>query len=260
MPRIYPLFSSSKGNCTYIGDTKNGILIDCGVSCKRICSALELCGLHYSALKAIFITHEHSDHISGLKSFTKKTGIPVYSGSLTIDRLFDSGYICSKGIDMTGSAEIENMKISRFATSHDTAESCGYRIDFDSGASCCVCTDLGYVSNEVRNAVTGSNAVLIESNYDVQMLRNGIYPAYLKERIRSDLGHLSNEDCGSFCTELVKNGTTRLILGHLSQENNTPSKAEYTVESIIAQEGFQRNSDYLLTCAPVETDGSFISF
>ncbi len=260
MPRIYPLFSSSKGNCTYIGDQQSGILVDCGISCRRLINALDICGLNTNTVKGIFITHEHSDHISGLKNFTKKTGIPVYSGCMTIDRLYDRGHICSKGIDIKECVKIDGMSISRFSTSHDAPESCGYRIDFDSGESCCVCTDLGYVSDEVKKAVTGSTAVLIESNYDTEMLRNGAYPVYLKERIRSKFGHLSNEDCGSFCTELIRSGTSRFILGHLSQENNTPMQAEYTVESIIAQSGFRRNKDYILSCAPVETDGSFVSF
>ncbi|MBS1404120.1 MAG: MBL fold metallo-hydrolase [Oscillospiraceae bacterium] len=260
MPRIYPLFSSSKGNCTYIGTPESGVLIDCGASCRKICNALELNGLSTSAVKAIFITHEHSDHISGLKNFTKKTGIPVYAQSMTMDTLFDGGYINSHSYDMSGEVCIGNMAVSCFETSHDTPQSCGYRVDFSDGKSCCVCTDLGFVSDTVRNAVTGSSAVLLEANYDVNMLRNGPYPVYLKERIRSDHGHLSNDDSGNFGAELIKSGTTRLILGHLSQENNTPATAEYTVESIIAQNGLQRNSDYILSCAPVETGGGFISF
>ena len=161
---------------------------------------------------------------------------------------------------MSGEVCIGNMAVSCFETSHDTPQSCGYRVDFSDGKSCCVCTDLGYVSDTVRTAVTGSSAVLLEANYDVNMLRNGPYPVYLKERIRSDHGHLSNDDSGNFGAELIKSGTTRLILGHLSQENNTPATAEYTVESIIAQNGLQRNSDYILSCAPVETGGGFISF
>lgn len=260
MPRIYPLFSSSKGNCTYIGTPDCGVLIDCGVSCRKICNALELNGLSTSAVKAIFITHEHSDHISGLKNFTKKTGIPVYAQTMTMDTLFDGGHINSQSCDMSGDISIGNMSVSCFATSHDTPQSCGYRVDFSDGKSCCVCTDLGYVSDTVRNAVKGSSAVLLEANYDVSMLRNGPYPVYLKERIRSDHGHLSNDDSGSFAAELIGSGTTRLILGHLSQENNTPETAEYTVESIIAQSGCQRNRDYILSCAPVETGGGFISF
>lgn len=260
MPRIYPLFSSSKGNSTYIGNNSEGILIDCGVSYSRIKKALELNELDFSAVKGIFITHEHHDHISGLKTLTKKTGIPVFAQSLTLDILYDEGMINSSAEDIKESVKLGKMTVNCFCTSHDTRESCGYRIDFFDGKSCCVCTDLGYVSETVKNSVMGCSAVLIEANYDENMLRNGPYPAYLKERIRSKYGHLSNSDCGSFSAELVRNGTTRLILGHLSQENNAPQNAEYTVESIIAESGFQRGRDYLLSCAPVETSGGFISF
>ncbi len=260
MPRIYPLFSSSKGNCTYIGSSSEGILIDCGVSFSRIKKAMELNSLSLSAVKGVFITHEHHDHISGLKMLTKKTGIPVYAQSLTLDILYDDGIISSSAEDIKDNIEFPDFTVSCFNTSHDTKESCGYRVDFSDGKSCCVCTDLGFVSETVREAVTGCNAALIEANYDEQMLRNGIYPAYLKERIRSSVGHLSNTDCGNFASELIAQGTTRIILGHLSQENNTPQTAEYTVESIIAQHGFQRGRDYLLTCAPVETNSGYVSF
>ena len=260
MARIAPLFSGSSGNCYYIGSSQRGILVDAGRSAKQIMEALGRCEIPLKNVEAIFVTHEHSDHISGLKNFTKKTGIPVYAQSMTMDTLFDGGYINSHSYDMSGEVCIGNMAVSCFETSHDTPQSCGYRVDFSDGKSCCVCTDLGFVSDTVRNAVTGSSAVLLEANYDVNMLRNGPYPVYLKERIRSDHGHLSNDDCGNFGAELIKSGTTRLILGHLSQENNTPATAEYTVESIIAQNGLQRNSDYILSCAPVETGGGFISF
>lgn len=260
MSRIYPLFSSSKGNCTYIGTASEGILIDCGVSYTRIKNALERSGLSLSAVKGVFITHEHHDHVSGLKVLTRKTGIPVFAQSLTLDILYDSGMICSSAEDMKEYIEMDHMRVRCFSTSHDTRESCGYRIDFADGTSCAVCTDLGYVSDIVRDALMGCKAVLIESNYDEDMLRNGPYPVYLKERIRSKMGHLSNRDCGAFAAELVQNGAAWLILGHLSQENNTPQTAEYTVESIIAESGAQRGRDYMLTCAAPESDGGFISF
>lgn len=260
MGRIYPLFSSSSGNCTYIGSKTEGVLIDCGVSYTRIKKALELNGLSFAAVKAIFITHEHHDHTSGLKITTKKTGIPVYAQSYTLDILFDDGMISSNAEDMKEFVSIGAMKVSCFNTSHDTKESCGYTVEFPDGKKCGVCTDLGYVSDEVRTALTGCNAVILEANYNEEMLRNGPYPSYLKARIRSDMGHLSNKQCGDFSAELVKSGTTQLILGHLSRENNTPQNAEYEVESVIAEHGFQRSRDYLLSCAPVETSGGYISF
>lgn len=260
MPRIYPLFSSSKGNCTYISNGGDGILIDCGVSFLQLNKAFELNGLPLSSVKAVFITHEHSDHIKGLGLFTKKTGVPVYSQSLTLDSLYDKGCLNSNVNDMPEKAYIGDMCVSSFNTSHDAACPCGYRITFPDKKSCCVCTDLGYVSLEVRNALKGSTAVLLESNYDEKMLRNGPYPVYLKERIRSEIGHLSNTESAEFAAELVKSGTTRLILGHLSQENNTPDLAEYAVECAIAENGFQRNKDYILSVATVSAKKDFTAF
>ncbi|MDE6593752.1 MAG: MBL fold metallo-hydrolase [Oscillospiraceae bacterium] len=260
MPRIYPLFSSSKGNCTYIGSTEEGILIDCGVSYKRLCAAMELSGLSMSAVKGIFITHEHSDHIKGLAVTTKKTGLPVFANSTTLDILYDKDMIFSKARDIIGSVKIGSISVTPFPTSHDAASPCGYRMDFDSGECCCTCTDLGVVTKEVRKALNGANAVLLEANYDEKMLREGGYPAELKQRIRSEIGHLSNSDSGKLAAELVSGGVSRIILGHISQENNTPQKAEETVKNILTENGFTKDKDYFLTCAPVETEGAYAHF
>ena len=258
MARIYPLFSSSKGNCTYIGNKQQGILIDDGVSFSRLKKAFEVNELPLEAIKAVFITHEHSDHTKGLSVLTKKLRIPVYAQAYTLDLLTGSGVINSEGCEMKDFEEICGMKISCFPTSHDTKESCGYRIEFEDGKSCAVCTDLGYVSPIVEESLLGLDAVLIEANYDVEMLRNGRYDYYLKTRIFSKNGHLSNDDCGDFARKLVESGTTKLILGHLSQDNNTPEIAAETVVRHL--DGFVRNSDYILSVAPVETSGGFIAF
>lgn len=260
MPRIYPLFSSSQGNCTYIGSTKEGILIDCGVSCKRLCAALELSGLSINAVKGIFITHEHIDHIRGLAVTTKKKPIPVYANADTLDVLSTKNAISFQSRDITDSVKIGGMTVTPFPTSHDAVSPCGYRIDFDSGECCCTCTDLGVVTDKVRAALKGANAVLLEANYDEQMLREGDYPVELKQRIRSEYGHLSNSDSGKLAAKLVADGTTRIILGHLSQENNTPQTAADTVTDILSDYGFTRDKDYILTCAPVETSGGYVSF
>ncbi|MCD7730798.1 MAG: MBL fold metallo-hydrolase [Oscillospiraceae bacterium] len=258
MARIYPLFSSSKGNCTYIGTKEQGILIDDGVSYSRLCKALELNGLSTSCIKAVFVTHEHSDHIKGLSVLTKKHPITVYAQAYTLDILEDRGCINGKCEELKESADIIGMNVRCFPTDHDTGESCGYRITFGDGKSCAVCTDLGHITDIVEENLLGADAVLLEANYDVEMLRNGPYEYYLKTRIFSNNGHLSNDDCGKFAARLVESGTTRLILGHLSQENNTPQLAESTVVKYLG--GFVRNSDYILTVAPVETRGEFIAF
>ncbi|MBQ8780334.1 MAG: MBL fold metallo-hydrolase [Oscillospiraceae bacterium] len=257
MARIYPLFSSSKGNCTYIGSKTEGVLIDDGVSYSRLKKAMELNGLSPNCVKAVFITHEHSDHTKGLAILTKKHRLTVYAQSYTLDVLCSNGMINSDCDEIKDSVDICGMTVSCFNTMHDTKESCGYRITFEDGKSCAVCTDLGKITDEVSSSLMGTDVVLLEANYDVEMLRNGAYPYYLKTRIFSSNGHLSNLDSGKFAAKLVENGTSKIILGHLSQDNNTPDIAFSTVEQLLLP--FKLNEDYMLSVAPVETEGFFVS-
>lgn len=141
----------------------------------------------------------------------------------------------------------DNWEITAFPTPHDAAGSCGYRIHTADDRTCAICTDLGEVTETVQKGVQGCDLVLLESNYEESMLRNGSYPAYLKARIRGKKGHLSNADSAAFAKELVETGTTRLILGHLSQHNNTPNCAEQAALSGLS--GMQRNRDYILQVA-----------
>lgn len=260
MSRIYPLFSSSKGNAEFIGSPEGGILIDCGVSARRLTQALERCGVPIAAIQGIFITHDHSDHVAGLRVFTKKNNIPVYAEPVTRQCLYSGGYLepeqdCT---ELNGTVECAGIRVTPFATSHDTAQSCGYRMEMPDGRICAVCTDLGCVTETVSAALAGCDLVLLEANYDVQMLRTGPYPAEVKARIASQYGHLSNDDSAAAARTLIAGGTTRLILGHISPHNNLPSLAERTVEQGIA--GFVRGQDYLLQAAAPETDGRMISF
>ncbi|MCH5192998.1 MAG: MBL fold metallo-hydrolase [Oscillospiraceae bacterium] len=258
MARLYPLFSSSSGNCTYIGSSNAGILIDDGVSFARLKKALEINGLSLSSVKAVFITHEHSDHIKGLDMLTKKISVPVFAQDSTLEYLLGKNMLHGEHYDIKQGVEICGYRVEPFATSHDTPQSCGYKITMSDGKTAAVCTDLGYVSEEVENALDGTSCVLLESNYDIEMLRNGPYPYYLKTRIFGNTGHLSNPDSGKFAARLIGSGTTHIILGHLSQHNNTPAIAEQTVVSCLDK--FKRNSDYILSVAPVETAGGFVPF
>ena len=258
MARIYPLFSSSKGNSTYIGNKSEGILIDDGVSFARLKKAMDVNGLSVDAIKAIFVTHEHSDHTKGLAVLTKKIKAPVFAQGLTLEYLRKSCLINGESLEMMDGEEICGMNIHCFNTPHDTRESCGYRIEFPDGKTVAVCTDLGHITETVEQNLLGTDCVLLEANYDIEMLLNSIYPFHLKTRIFSNNGHLSNVDSGAFAARLLKSGTTRLILGHLSQENNTPELAEKTVFNCL--HGFVRNSDYTLSVAPVETNGGYITF
>ncbi|MDE6775319.1 MAG: MBL fold metallo-hydrolase [Ruminococcus sp.] len=261
MARIYPLFSSSKGNSTFIGTEKGGILIDCGVSFRRLSAALAVNNIPLSAIQGVFITHEHSDHVSGLKMLTKNTSIPVYGQKRTLQRLCDSDRISpsSPVVDMTGKTiSCGGNELMCFNTPHDTIQSCGYRIRTSDDRLCAVCTDLGHITDEVDEALAGCRLVLLESNYDEQMLRNGSYPLYLKERILSPNGHLSNNDCAVQAAKLINRGTEYIVLGHLSQDNNRPDIADFTVESALNR--YVRGRDYLLGVAPVETKGAAVIF
>ena len=261
MARIYPLFSSSKGNSTFIGTEKGGILIDCGASYKRLSTALSINNIPISAVQAVFITHEHSDHVSGLKMLTKKTGIPVYGQKRTLQRLCDNDKRSPESpvIDMSNTAiNCAGSEVVCFNTPHDTIQSCGYRIRTEDDKLCAVCTDLGHITEEVDKALTGCRLVLLEANYDDLMLRTGPYPLYLKERILSPNGHLSNDDCGAQVRKLIESGTSYIILGHLSQDNNKPYIADKTVEKCLT--GMERGKDYMLGVAPVETMGGAVIF
>lgn len=261
MARIYPLFSSSKGNATFIGNQNGGILIDAGVSCKRLCDALRLNDISPEAVQGIFITHTHSDHIAGLKVFTKKYNIPVYAQQTNLEILCSGDKINSAcKVEAIDGVEIAvgDHKIKAFTTFHDTPASCGYQITTPDDKQVCVCTDLGIVTDEVKASLAGSDLVLLESNYDEAMLKNGAYPYDLKKRIASDHGHLSNADCGKQLGDLMENGTCKFILGHLSQENNTPFHAENSAVTALAQ--YRRNSDYILHIAKPDGNGMAVAF
>lgn len=257
MARVYPLFSSSKGNSIYIGTSSEGILIDDGVSFSKLKKALELSGLSPDAIKAVFVTHEHSDHIKGLSVLTRRIKVPVFTRKNTADRIADIGAVSGECRSIKDGEEICGMRVECFSIPHDAQDPCGYKITFRDGRTAAVCTDLGHVTKEVENALLGTTCVLLEANYDVEMLRNGSYPYYLKTRIFGGNGHLSNIDSGSFAKKLVNNGTEKIILGHLSQENNTPDVAENTVVSCLGK--FKRNADYLLSVASPETNGQFVA-
>lgn len=264
MARIYPICSSSTGNCTFVGTKGHGILIDDGCAFNSLKNALSLIDTDIGQIEAIFITHEHIDHVKGLNVLAKHTNIPIFASAGTIAalkssvknplpdtvRLFD---IFKEGYK---SAEFE---VTAFHTPHDTPESVGYRINYN-GLNIAVCTDIGTVTEEVERSLLGCEAVLLESNYDIDMLRrNPNYSPVLKRRIASDIGHLSNAAAAEFAEKLINNGTTRLIFGHLSRENNTPNTAYSCTCSYLQTKGMRCGSDFTLDIAPIVTEGQYIA-
>ena len=257
MAKFCPLFSGSGGNCTYIGNGSDGILIDLGISARKTREALYNIGVDDESIKAVFITHEHSDHVSGFKVFSKNHKIKYYMTQGTYDGMRAKGFMNdSADCVILGEepVEIGDMQIGKFATSHDTLEPCGFTVNIAGGRKISVVTDLGIVTDEVINAVKGSDLILLESNHDINMLQCGTYPYQLKRRILGHKGHLSNDSCAETAKELVESGTTRLVLGHLSRENNLPELAYKTTVSLLTQAGMEEGSDYLIRVAKPEWD------
>ncbi|MBO5020251.1 MAG: MBL fold metallo-hydrolase [Clostridia bacterium] len=260
MSRIYPLFSGSDGNATLISSGETNILIDAGVSFRRLNAALLESGVDIDSLSAVFVTHEHTDHIQGLKTLLKSAKIPVFASPDTLNTLIDKNILPKEAnaTPIEDGVEIHNIFVSRFATSHDCSGSSGYVLKVKDGQKVAVCTDLGFVSDEVRSALLGCDTVLIESNHDVSMLQKGPYPPQLKMRILSDKGHLSNNVCAAELPSLLRSGTKRIILGHISKNNNNPMLAINTARTALNVIGAQENVDYLLYDARPQDNGVIV--
>ncbi len=252
MFKAIPLFSGSSGNCVYVKYADEEILIDAGVSYKRICTALDSIGTSIQNIKAVLVTHEHSDHIHGLPVLSRHTNIPIFINrksasyyDMSLDELFE-GHVKIK--DPGDSITFSGFEADVFATPHDSLGSCGYHFTFSDGSRFCLATDIGEITPEISAYMLGCKSVVIESNHDIKMLKNGPYPYILKKRILSDHGHLSNDACAAFLPKLVEMGTEKIVLAHLSNENNTPELAYKTNAEALAEAGFTPN-DVKLTVA-----------
>lgn len=238
--KAYTLFSSSKGNCTYVEYGEDRMLIDAGVSCRLISSALSSVGADIRAIDAVFVSHEHSDHTKGLQVLSKRCRLPIYTDALCM-QLIAVG--CPEAqehlvpVEAGDTVYIGDIKVEIFPTSHDSVRSFCYRIT--AGDSCLgFATDTGCVSEEVQNAVFGCDGVVIESNYDEEMLQNGPYCAFLKKRIAGKRGHLSNGECACLAPVLARCGTRSIVLAHLSETNNTPALAYSASRGKLREYGF----------------------
>ena len=226
--RFVSFASSSSGNCYFVSEGETCLLIDAGISMRRIVRSLDSINVKPSQVSGVLITHEHRDHICGLTMLTKYHGIDIYATENVAKNICSavrgaSGHI--KVIPMHGDINIGRLTVKAFPTMHDTEESVGYRICGDR-SKLAVATDLGIVTDDVVEGMRGVDFAVLESNHDVAMLKSGSYPYHLKKRILSNRGHLSNEASSVLAKTLALSGTKQVLLAHLSKENNTPELAK----------------------------------
>lgn len=255
MIKFCSLVSGSSGNSTLVSDGNTNILIDCGLNGKAAEEKLSSIGVCPSDTDAILITHEHTDHVFGAGIFSRRFNIPIYATAKTWEAIFNSRFNIGKLsdnnikiINKNQEFEIGSLGLYAFSTPHDSADSVGYNI-FSSGKKLSVATDMGKVDKNVVEYLLGSESVLLESNHDIDMLLNGPYPYPLKQRILAATGHLSNESCAKIAACLAKNGTKKIVLGHLSNENNSPVKAYNASKTAIEDVGAVIGKDIELSVA-----------
>ncbi len=241
--KICCLYSGSKGNSTLVSAGGANILIDAGRSAKALCLALSRIGMCITDIDAIFITHDHNDHISSLATLSHKYRIPIHmllNSAQVFDGLCDE-QLCKNLVLYRGTGfetDIRGLHVKAYPVPHDSRAAVGYRLSFagEGGetVSLAVSTDTGHVTDTMLENLRGCYAVVIESNHDLEMLKNGPYPYELKKRIASKSGHLSNADCAVLASQLYAAGTRHIMLAHLSEENNLPELAYNEVFSAIA--------------------------
>lgn len=239
--RVFSLYSGSTGNAFLISSPNTNLLIDAGKNAKKLCAALDEVGVSPDRIDGIVVTHEHNDHISALPVFLHRHPTPVHIVTASSAKLSEDPYAapCLHLHPPIYEETIGSFRVKSFPTPHDSRGSVGYRIEIPCGDSVFTvgyATDIGYVSQDVTEGLTGCDAVILESNHDPEMLWYGPYPEELKYRISSRRGHLSNPDCARFAATLCGTGTRHLMLAHLSMENNTPETAYAECFSAIADE------------------------
>lgn len=264
--RMMPIASGSSGNCIYIGSNNTHVLIDTGVSRKRIEEGLHIAGLSLKDISAILVTHEHIDHIKGLGVISRKDSIPVYSTQGTIDGIHAASSIGEVPEDLLNvlpadsDLVIHDLLIHSFHVSHDANDPVAYTV-------CCgnqktaVVTDLGFYNDYVVDNLKESDMMLVEANHDINMLQIGSYPYYLKQRILGKKGHLSNESSGKLINDILNDKLEGIYLGHLSKENNYDRLAYETVRlEIDMSENEFHSKDFYIEVAKRSEPSSLFEY
>lgn len=251
--KLCSIRSGSKGNAILVWTQSTKLMIDCGISGKMAECGMQEAGISPKELTAVLVTHEHRDHTGGVGILSRKFDVPIYANTETWNAMErDLGKIAPEHkctFEHTQPFSVGDIEIAPFSIPHDAADPVGYCLSGD-GKKLAIATDIGVLEEEMFRAIKGSRTVLLESNHDLHMLDMGSYPLPLKQRIRSNKGHLSNDDAGKAAEFLVRMGVRQILLGHLSPENNYPLLAEKTVENSLIAAGIQPGKDMVLGIAP----------
>jgi len=257
------LASGSSGNCHYFGSEEAGILIDAGISTRRIKKSLDEIGKEIDRIKAVFITHDHIDHIGSLTRLTKRYKIPVYctegtwKGILRNPKTFDVNPDMFVEVQPGETYMAGGFAVEAFTVSHDAHGPVGYHIS-NSVKSITLATDLGFIGDDAAKHLRNCDAMILESNYDENMLLSGSYPEHLKQRIHGPMGHLCNNDTSLFIADNYRPEISHIVLGHLSAENNTPDKALETLLSTMKSKGVQVNGTIIKALARGERSELYV--
>jgi Metal-dependent hydrolases of the beta-lactamase superfamily I len=263
--RFFSLASGSSGNCYYIGTPSFGVLIDAGIGVRQIKKTLKEKGIEFEKIHAILITHDHADHIKSVGFLGENLNVPVYATELVhagIRRsryveevLTHSRFVIKKDVPFL----IKQFKITAFEVPHDSSDNVGYLIEYGD-QSFVVVTDVGHITETVKKYVCKANHLVIEANYDEEMLMSGMYPAFLKERVSSKSGHLSNRDAAEFIATNYSSTLKDIWLCHLSRDNNHPELAYKTVDYRLFQEGIRVGKDVSLVALKRMTPSEMYEF
>lgn len=252
MIKLASLFSGSSGNAIYISNESTHILVDAGLSGKKIEESMAAAGGDIRKIQAIVISHEHIDHTMGAGILSRRFNIPIYANQRTWEAMRNQLKMINPGcirLFNTGQPfSIGDMEVRPFSTPHDAVEPVGFNFICDN-KTVTIATDIGHMDKTLLSNLEGSDMILIESNHDVEMLKMGRYPWPLKQRILSDLGHLCNEMAGKVVAYLATRGTQKFLLGHLSAENNFPELAFQTVRNALHEKSIVAGKDVYLGVA-----------
>jgi len=236
--RFQSFGSGSSGNCYFIGNASNGLLIDAGLGVRSIRKCLRNLGLDFENLWGVFVTHDHADHIKAVGPIGEKHRVPIYSTHKVhegIQRSYcvtEKLYSSRKYIEKNETIQVGDFKVTAFHVSHDATDNVGYTVEYKEKIFT-FATDLGFVSEDAAKHLERSNYMVLESNYDEQMLLKGSYPPHLRSRITADTGHLSNDQAGLFLSQIFNDRIKHIFLCHLSRENNIPELAYTTIQNYL---------------------------